>query len=114
MKPYDTWALYVQLAGMFFVAVQGAIVRKAKPIIILGILWGWAINIAAQMKIADEGPGACVGWIAFPLYAIIIGCLSGRVAARVLKWRERRQHARTEAAPASGDRQQRNAPVQDE
>ena len=67
----DMLSLMVQLFGFALAFVVGLASPRGKSPIAVAVVLGLIINVVAQIFIAGRGPGAAVGFIAFPLYCIL-------------------------------------------
>jgi hypothetical protein len=73
-------SLMVQLWGLIAVVWFTFLWRQKKWALVVGPVLGLLVNIVAQIAIAGGGPGACVGFAAFPLYGLVISWLTLRIA----------------------------------
>ena len=78
----ESLSFLFQIVGFVAVAVFTFLCRRRRWAIAIGPVFGLAINIIAQIVIAGGGPGACVGFVAFPLYGLAISWLTLRLARR--------------------------------
>ena len=72
----EIMSLIIQLVTLFLVAVYGANVLDTRKAFIFGCYMMLLANIFGQLIIAGGGPGACVGFIALPLWGGGVGCLA--------------------------------------
>ena len=78
----ESLSLLFQIVGFVAVAVFTFLCRRRRWAIAIGPVFGLAINIIAQIVIAGGGPGACVSFVAFPLYGLAISWLTLKLARR--------------------------------
>lgn len=71
----DTLSLMVQLLGFALAFVVGLVSPQGKSPMAVAVVLGLIINVVAQIFIAGGGPGAAVGFVAFPLYCILAAAL---------------------------------------
>jgi len=76
----DFLSLMVQVWGAIAVVAFTFMWRQKKWALAVGPVLGLLVNIVAQIAIAGGGPGACVGFVGFPLYGLIISWLTLRIA----------------------------------
>lgn len=71
-------SLFLQILGLIIVGLFARHIGRKRQAISFAIIFMFVINFVAQVIIAGEGPGGCVGAIALPLYGVIIAwiCVS--------------------------------------
>jgi len=74
-------SLVVQIAGLTAVAPLTLLCRRKRWAWVVGPALGIVVNIVGQIVLAGGGPGACVGFFAFPLYGGLISWLTLKFAA---------------------------------
>jgi len=73
-------SLMVQVLGAIAAVAFTFMCRRKKWALAVGPVLGLLVNIVAQILIAGGGPGACVGFVVFPVYGLIISWLTLRIA----------------------------------
>jgi hypothetical protein len=71
----DVWSLIVQLLGFLVAFVLGVVWRPGKSPMLAAAALGLMVNIVAQILIAGGGPGAFVGFVAFPLLCMLAAAI---------------------------------------
>ena len=77
----DFLSLIVQILGAIGVVVLTFTWRRKNWALAVGPVLGLLINIVAQILIAGGGPGACAGFVVFPLCGLLISWLTLKVAS---------------------------------
>lgn len=81
----DFLSLTIQVWGAISVVAFTFMWRRKKGALAVGPVLGFLANIVAQILIAGGGPGACVGFVAFPLCGLLISWLTLRITG---PWRQ--------------------------
>ncbi|MBN1509716.1 MAG: hypothetical protein JW955_22910 [Sedimentisphaerales bacterium] len=73
-------SLMVYVWGAIAVVAFTFMWRQKKWALAVGPVLGLLVNIVGQIIIAGGGPGGGVGFVAFPLYGLVISWLTLRIA----------------------------------
>lgn len=76
----ESLSLLFQIVGFVAVGVFTFLCRRRRWAIAIGPVFGLAIDIIAQIVIAGDGPGACVGFVVFPVFGLVISWLTLKLA----------------------------------
>lgn len=75
----EAWSLAIQVVAICAAAAVGAVCRP-RTAMLTAIAGGLLTNVAAQVVLAEGGPGACVGFVLLPGYCV--GAAMGGVVLR--------------------------------
>ena len=75
-------SLCIQVFALAIVCLFSKTARSRRAKIIFAVILMFFVNIGAQIIIAGEGPGACVGFVGLPILGVMVAMITDSFAQK--------------------------------